>query len=89
MRTQIITSGIALAIILIVALSIKTIKQNERVAVFRLGRFLDIKGPGLIMPIPLIDRIKRIPLQEVLPNWKRYSEDEIRDKVKEIVCKIT
>lgn len=80
MITRIIISAIALAIITIIFLSIKTINANERVAVFRLGKLKEIKGPGLIMPIPLIDRIKRIPLQEVLPNWKRYSEDEIRDK---------
>ena len=56
-------------LILIIALavlgaSIKIIKEYERVVVFRLGRVLQAKGPGIIIILPFINRLVKIDLRE-------------------------
>ena len=58
---QIIAIIIALIIILVLlALSIKIVNQWERVVVLYLGRFVGIRGPGLIIIIPFLNTIPYI-----------------------------
>ena len=47
---------LALAVALVVSVAIKVANQWERVVVLRLGKFLDLKGPGLFFIIPIIDQ---------------------------------
>jgi regulator of protease activity HflC (stomatin/prohibitin superfamily) len=58
-----------LPIIALIALflfsAIKVIREYDRAVVFRLGRFLSVKGPGLIILIPGIDRMVRVSLRTV------------------------
>jgi regulator of protease activity HflC (stomatin/prohibitin superfamily) len=55
-----------LVFIVFVLLSIfKVIREYDRAVVFRLGRFHAVKGPGLIILIPLLDRMVRISLRTV------------------------
>jgi len=37
---------------------IKVVRENHRRVVFRLGRFLGVKGPGLVIRIPVVDTIQ-------------------------------
>lgn len=55
-------AGGALVFILI-ASSMKITRQYERAVVFRLGKLLGAKGPGLLFIIPLVDRIVRVDLR--------------------------
>ncbi|MGI0012459.1 MAG: slipin family protein [Nitrososphaera sp.] len=58
-------AGIAVAIIILIILasSIKVVREYERVVVFRLGRLIGAKGPGVVIIIPVIDRIRKIDLR--------------------------
>jgi regulator of protease activity HflC (stomatin/prohibitin superfamily) len=47
----------AFFILIFVASGIKILKESERVAVFRLGKFLRISGPGIIWVTPILDKI--------------------------------
>ena len=51
---------ILLVILMIVALSIRIVKQWERIVVLFLGRFVGIRGPGLIVLIPLLNTVPYI-----------------------------
>jgi len=53
-------------IILILASSIKVLKEYERAVIFRLGRLVGGKGPGLILLIPLVDRMVKVSLRTVV-----------------------
>ncbi len=58
--------GLALAILLVVALlsaAIKVVPEYERGVIFRLGRIQGAKGPGLFLIIPIIDRMVRVNLR--------------------------
>src|SRR6201747_2932742 len=54
----ILALGIALA-----AASVRVLREYERAVVFRLGRMVDTKGPGLVMLVPAIDRMVRVSLR--------------------------
>jgi len=51
--------------VLVVFSSIKIMNEYERAVIFRLGRIIAVKGPGLIILIPFIDRMVRVSLRTV------------------------
>ncbi|MFM9077215.1 MAG: SPFH domain-containing protein, partial [Solirubrobacterales bacterium] len=58
---------IILAIFALILLfsAIKILREYERGVIFRLGRLINQKGPGLILLIPFIDRMVKIDLRTV------------------------
>jgi len=61
---------VILAIFVLVVLfsAIKILREYERGVIFRLGRLIEMKGPGLILLIPFIDRMVKIDLRTVTLN---------------------
>ncbi|MGD9705700.1 MAG: SPFH domain-containing protein, partial [Acidimicrobiia bacterium] len=58
--------GVALLVaLLLLAASVKVVNEYERGVIFRLGRVLGAKGPGLFFIIPIIDRMVKVNLQTV------------------------
>lgn len=56
---------LAIFVLIFVASGIKVLKEWERVAVLRLGKFYGIKGPGIIWVMPILDRIAlKVSLRE-------------------------
>lgn len=55
---------VALMVIIFLAMAIKVVPEFKRVVVFRLGRVIGSKGPGLILLIPFIDRPVMVDLRE-------------------------
>jgi regulator of protease activity HflC (stomatin/prohibitin superfamily) len=68
--------GVAIAIIalllifalVVLASSIRVLREYERGVIFRLGRLIAQKGPGLILLIPIVDRMVRVDLRTVTLN---------------------
>lgn len=73
--------------LLIIALinSIVRVKQDHRGAVFTLGRFKKVIGPGLHVHYPYIELVKTVDLNADLKGWQTYSPKELETKVKEFV----
>ena len=61
----VLSAGIVLAgiVVLFLASSIKIVQEYERGVIFRLGRCVGAKGPGVFFVIPVIDKITKINLQ--------------------------
>lgn len=55
-------SALAILLILILA-SVKVVREYERVVLFRVGRLVGVKGPGLILKIPFADRLVKVDLR--------------------------
>ena len=53
-----------IVILVLLASSIKVIREYERVVLFRLGRYVGAKGPGVIIIAPIINRMVKIDLRE-------------------------
>ena len=80
-----------LAIALIVfflASAIKVLKEYERGVIFRLGRIIQAKGPGLIILIPVIDKMVKVSLRLVamdVPSQDVITRDNVSVKVNAVV----
>jgi len=55
----IIIAIVAFAVIVLAA-AVRILREYERAVIFRLGRLIPVKGPGLILLIPIVDRMERI-----------------------------
>ncbi|HDM92335.1 MAG TPA: SPFH/Band 7/PHB domain protein [Candidatus Korarchaeota archaeon] len=55
---------IALIIVALVASAIKVVPEYKRLVILRLGRFMGIRGPGLVLRIPIIDQLIWVDLRE-------------------------
>jgi regulator of protease activity HflC (stomatin/prohibitin superfamily) len=72
------------ALVILAAASIRVLREYERAVVFRLGRLLGEKGPGLILLIPGVDRMVRIDLRTVtldIPPQNLITRDNVPAKV--------
>lgn len=78
-------------IVLLLALLFSTIKilnEYERGVVFRLGRFTSVRGPGLIILIPGIEKMKRVDLRTItmdIPTQDIISRDNVTLKINGVV----
>lgn len=52
--------GVIIFAVIILAAAIRILREYERAVIFRLGRLIPVKGPGLILLIPVIDRMERV-----------------------------
>jgi len=52
--------GVLAFVFIILAAAIRILREYERAVIFRLGRLIPVKGPGLILLIPIVDRMERI-----------------------------
>ena len=71
-----------------VATSIRVLREYERGVVFRLGRLMPPRGPGLIMLVPTIDRMVRVSLRTVtltVPPQETITKDNIPVRVTALV----
>jgi len=79
---------IALALLGIIVNAIKILREYERGVIFQLGRFWKVKGPGLIIVIPLIQQMERVDLRVIVmdvPTQDVISKDNVSVKVNAVV----
>jgi len=75
-------------ILIILASMIRILREYERGVIFRLGRLIGIKGPGLILLIPFVDRMVKVSLRVVamdVPPQDVITRDNVSVKVNAVV----
>jgi regulator of protease activity HflC (stomatin/prohibitin superfamily) len=80
--------GVAVLGILLVASSLKVLREYQRAVVFLLGRFQRVKGPGLIVIVPGIQQMVRVDLRTVVldvPTQDVITRDNVSVKVNAVV----
>ena len=80
--------GALVLIIIVLALSIKILREYERAVVFLLGRFQRVMGPGLIVIVPGIQQTVRVDLRTVVfdvPPQDVITRDNVSVKVNAVV----
>ena len=79
---------IALLFIFFLSAAIKVLREYERGVIFRLGRLIGAKGPGLIILIPIVDRMVKVSLRLVamdVPPQDVITRDNVSVKVNAVV----
>jgi regulator of protease activity HflC (stomatin/prohibitin superfamily) len=79
---------VVVLVVMFLASAIKIMNEYERAVVFRLGRIRDVKGPGLIIIIPGIDRVVKIDMRTItmdVPPQDVITKDNVSIKVSAVV----
>jgi len=79
---------IILLVLIVLANAIRILREYERAVVFRLGRLSGVKGPGLILLIPLIDRMIKVSLRTIpmdVPPQDVITRDNVSVKVNAVI----
>ena len=79
---------VAFIVIIILISAIKVLREYERGVVFRLGRLVGEKGPGLVIIIPIVDRLLKVSLRIVtmdVPPQDVITKDNVSVKVNAVV----
>lgn len=75
-------------IIVILLQAVKVIREYERAVVFTLGRFSGVKGPGLILLIPVVQQMVKVDLRTIVldvPSQDLISRDNVSVKVSAVI----
>ena len=79
---------IAFAVLMILSMAIKIVTEFERGVIFRLGRLVGAKGPGLFLIIPFVDRMTKVDLRVVtmdVPSQEVITKDNVTVRVNAVV----
>ncbi|MDO9575387.1 MAG: slipin family protein [bacterium] len=79
---------VVLFVIIILANAIRILQEYERGVIFRLGRLVGVKGPGLILLIPIVDRMVRVSLRVItmdVPPQDVITKDNVSVSVNAVV----
>jgi regulator of protease activity HflC (stomatin/prohibitin superfamily) len=77
-------AAIAVAAAALTGASVRVLREYERAVIFRLGRVIDQKGPGLVFLIPAVDRMVRVTLRTVtlrIPPQEVITRDNVPVRV--------
>ncbi len=80
--------GIAFFVLIVLLASLRVLREYERGVVFQLGRFWRVKGPGLVIVIPIIQQMVKVDLRTVtmdVPSQDVISRDNVSVKVNAVV----
>lgn len=75
---------VAVVVLIFLMASVKVAREYERGVVFRLGRLLGIKGPGLFVLIPFVDKVVKVDLRTItlnVPPQEVITRDNVTVKV--------
>ena len=75
-------------ILVLIIASVRILSEYERGVIFLLGRFWKVKGPGLIIVVPLVQRMVRVDLRVIVmdvPTQDVISRDNVSVKVNAVV----
>jgi regulator of protease activity HflC (stomatin/prohibitin superfamily) len=79
---------IAIVVIILLSAAIKVVREYERVGVFRLGRFVGLRGPGLVLIIPFVEVVRKVDLRVItmdVPAQECISVDNVTVRVDAVV----
>ncbi len=79
---------VSVGAIVILASAIRIVQEYERGVIFRLGRVIGAKGPGLFFIIPIVDRMVKVDLRTItldVPAQEAITRDNVTVKVNAVV----
>ncbi|MCC6476472.1 slipin family protein [bacterium] len=83
-----VVAFVVVFLIFIISASLRVLNEYERGVIFRLGRCIGVKGPGLIILIPIVDKMVRVSLRTVVldvPPQDIITRDNVSMQVNAVV----
>ena len=79
---------VAVVVIMLLSAAIKIVREYERGGVFRLGRFVGLRGPGLVLIIPFIENMRKVDLRVItmdVPQQECITMDNVTVRVDAVI----
>ena len=79
---------IAVVVVILLSAALKVVREYERGGVFRLGRFVGLRGPGLVVIIPFIETMRKIDLRVItmdVPQQECITVDNVTVRVDAVI----
>ena len=79
---------IAIAVLILLSAAIKIVREYERGGVFRLGRWVGLRGPGLVLIIPFIENMRKLDLRVItmdVPQQECITVDNVTVRVDAVI----
>src|SRR5512137_1030365 len=79
---------VVVLVIMFLAASIRILNEYERAVIFRLGRIIDTKGPGLIILIPVVDKMVKVDMRTItmdVPPQDVITRDNVSIRVSAVI----
>src|SRR4030042_3969138 len=79
---------ISLVVLIFILMAVKVVTEHERGVIFRLGRLVGARGPGLFFIIPFVDRMVKVDLRVItmdVPPQEVITKDNVTVKVNAVV----
>jgi regulator of protease activity HflC (stomatin/prohibitin superfamily) len=83
----VVIAVVAILLVLVLSSAIKVAREYERGVVFRLGRLVDTRGPGLFLLIPVVDRMVKVDLRTItlnIPPQEVITKDNVPARVQAV-----
>ena len=68
-------------LVVVAVLGIRSVPENGRLVVVRLGKPCHVVGPGLRYILPFLNRVYRVDLETTIPEWQTLSEADIAQRL--------
>ncbi len=72
---------ILVAAVILAILSVRVVREDDRLAIMRLGQFIGIRGPGIVWVIPVVDKTARINMDRDIPRWRSLSSEQLANEI--------
>jgi regulator of protease activity HflC (stomatin/prohibitin superfamily) len=79
-KALILIPFIAVFLLVLAAKTVRVVKDDERLVVFRLGQLLNVYPPGKAILIPFLDQGIKVNVQQ-FPGWQTMPEDDLKARV--------
>ena len=79
---------IAIGVVILLSAAIRIVQEYERGACFRLGRFVGLRGPGLVFLIPFVERMMKVDLRVItmdVPSQECMTRDNVTVTVDAVI----
>ncbi len=73
-------AAVVVFVVILISASVKITQEYERGVIFRLGRFVGIRGPGLVLLIPFVERMQKVDLRILtldIPSQEVITRDNV------------
>ncbi|MBA7501405.1 hypothetical protein ES704_04170 [subsurface metagenome] len=80
--------AIVLVLLILIPMTVKIVAEYERGVIFRLGRLVGAKGPGLFLIIPFVDRMVKVDLRVItmdVPSQEVITKDNVTVRVNAVI----
>ena len=77
--------ALAAPVAMALARSVRIVKEDQRLAVLRLGTFHRVAGPGLVILVPGVEKGVTVDLESIGPggSWRALSPQELEERVRQ------